>query len=142
MENPKRIVKEYSNNDITVVWQPDKCIHSKICWQGLLPVFDPKKRPWVNMDGAPSAEIAAQVGKCPSGALSLKEEFKPKNTGNGKIEVTLLKNGPLMVKGDCLITDADGNQILKEKNTAFCRCGASTNKPFCDGTHRKIEFIG
>lgn len=47
-----------------------------------------------------------------------------------------------MVKGDCLITDADGNQILKEKNTAFCRCGASTNKPFCDGTHRKIEFIG
>lgn len=64
------IVKEYTNGEITVVWKPNRCIHSTKCWKGLLPVFNPKKKPWVNMDGASTEQIMDQVNQCPSGALS------------------------------------------------------------------------
>jgi uncharacterized Fe-S cluster protein YjdI len=65
-----REILHYSNNDITVVWKPGICIHSKLCWQGLLAVFNPKERPWIKMDGATTEQIIEQVKKCPSGALS------------------------------------------------------------------------
>jgi len=61
---------KYSNKDITIIWKPDVCIHSKICWHGLRDVFDPARRPWILPDGADSATIMAQIDKCPSGALS------------------------------------------------------------------------
>lgn len=70
--------KHYSNEDITVVWKPEVCIHSTNCWRSLIRVFNPKKRPWVDMKGASTAEIIATVNKCPSGALSYiqKDEVK------------------------------------------------------------------
>src|SRR5882672_2268645 len=66
---PKESFK-YSNNDITVVWRPQRCIHSTLCWKGLLNVFDPRDRPWIRMDGATTEQIIHQVEQCPSGALS------------------------------------------------------------------------
>jgi uncharacterized Fe-S cluster protein YjdI len=69
----KEITKNYSNDDITVVWKPHVCIHSKKCWKELREVFDPSIRPWINMKGASSERIREQVNNCPSGALSLKE---------------------------------------------------------------------
>ncbi|UGU16940.1 (4Fe-4S)-binding protein [Sinomicrobium kalidii] len=68
------ITKEYTREGTTVVWKPNRCIHSEKCWRGLYSVFNPKKHPWVNMDGAPVEKIVEQVGKCPSGALSIKDE--------------------------------------------------------------------
>lgn len=73
MSEKKKIVKEYTNGEVTVVWQPHMCIHSKKCWKGLLSVFDPRRKPWVDMDGASSERIVAQVNECPSGALSMKQ---------------------------------------------------------------------
>ena len=67
----KDIIKRYSNGEITVVWQPSLCIHSAICARGLPKVFDPRRRPWVVLDGFDSQAIATQVEQCPSGALSL-----------------------------------------------------------------------
>jgi uncharacterized Fe-S cluster protein YjdI len=55
---------------VTVVWKPDICIHSGICARGLPDVFDPRKRPWVNITAASTDVIVAQVARCPSGALS------------------------------------------------------------------------
>src|SRR5687768_10498315 len=65
------VEKHYTNGELTVVWKPKLCIHSRKCWEGLPSVFDPDKRPWVTITGAASAEIAAQVRQCPSGALTL-----------------------------------------------------------------------
>lgn len=62
--------KRYTNGDITVVWKPDVCSHSGLCWRGLNAVFNPRVRPWINMDGADTEAIIAQVETCPSGALS------------------------------------------------------------------------
>ena len=76
---PQKTFK-YSNADITVTWQPDLCQHSTLCWKGLLQVFNPQQRPWINMDGATTELIIEQVKKCPSGALSyLLNEEKDKS---------------------------------------------------------------
>jgi len=64
------LIREYTNGGITVVWQPDLCIHSTCCFIDLPEVFDPEKRPWVNPHGASTEKIIAQVERCPSGALS------------------------------------------------------------------------
>jgi uncharacterized Fe-S cluster protein YjdI len=74
---PKDTLK-YRNDDITVVWKPNACIHSTLCWKGLIDVFNPKERPWIKMNGADTDKIIDQVKKCPSGALSyyMNEEKK------------------------------------------------------------------
>jgi len=64
------VTKHYTNGDITVVWKPDICQHSGICARGLGKVFDPRRKPWIELQHADSDTIAAQVDKCPSGALS------------------------------------------------------------------------
>ena len=57
------------------------------------------------------------------------------------VKITVRNNGPLLVDGDFTLVDAEGNDIpVVEK--ALCRCGGSTMKPFCDGTHSKIGFQG
>ena len=66
-------IKHYTNDELTVKWESEKCTHSGNCSKGLIKVFNPQKRPWVNLDGAHLDEIRNQVKKCPSGALSLPE---------------------------------------------------------------------
>jgi 3-phenylpropionate/trans-cinnamate dioxygenase ferredoxin subunit len=56
------------------------------------------------------------------------------------ITIEIIKNGPYIVKGEVELKDADGKSYPVEKRMALCRCGASTEKPFCDGTHSKIGF--
>ncbi|MBL7771332.1 MAG: (4Fe-4S)-binding protein [Chitinophagaceae bacterium] len=67
------ITKEYSNGDITVVWQSAKCIHSGNCVKNLPSVFKPREQPWIQLDQEDSQAIRDAVAKCPSGALSIKE---------------------------------------------------------------------
>ncbi len=56
-------------------------------------------------------------------------------------KITALDNGPYLVKGPVVVTDAEGNEFRVERETiALCRCGGSTTKPFCDGTHSKAGF--
>jgi CDGSH-type Zn-finger protein len=58
-----------------------------------------------------------------------------------KITITTRPNGPYLVKGPIRIVDPDGNEFTVDRDTvALCRCGGSTTKPFCDGTHSKIGF--
>jgi CDGSH-type Zn-finger protein len=57
------------------------------------------------------------------------------------VTITATANGPLLVAGPITLRDAKGNVRELAKDTiALCRCGASTNKPFCDGTHSKVGF--
>jgi CDGSH-type Zn-finger protein len=56
-------------------------------------------------------------------------------------KITVLDNGPYLVRGPVVVTDAAGNEFSLERTTvALCRCGGSTTKPFCNGTHLKIGF--
>ena len=54
--------------------------------------------------------------------------------------ITINENGPLKVSGEFEVHDANGNVVATKKTAYLCRCGASVNKPFCDGTHSKIGF--
>jgi uncharacterized Fe-S cluster protein YjdI len=143
----KDITKKYTNGEITIIWKPASCIHSKICWSaatGLPQVFDPRIKPWIKMENAPTDKIIEHVSKCPSGALSFyyndAAEENDKITTNTIVET--IKNGPLMVYGNITVKDNEGNETRKSKVTAFCRCGQSHNKPYCDGTHVEAKFSG
>lgn len=69
-ETPTAKKINYAGDEITVVWKPELCQHSKRCWQQLPEVFDYKLKKWINPAGAPSEKIIEQVKKCPSGALT------------------------------------------------------------------------
>lgn len=141
----KKVTKQYSNDDVTIVWQNDLCIHSTLCWKGLVQVFNPKERPWIKPEGATTEAIVEQVKKCPSGALSyfMNAELEAETAEvQGETIVEVAPNGPLLVYGNVTVKDAQGHETKKNKVTAFCRCGQSANKPYCDGTHRKNGFEG
>lgn len=142
----KAITKQYSNGEVTVLWKPHLCIHSGICFRGLPSVFDPRVRPWVNAEGGTTGQIVDQVAKCPSGALSIllnektqsnihSMENNNENYGN-EVKIMVMVKGPLIVKGDCIVVDESGNETIKNGQVALCRCGASKNKPYCDGSHK------
>ena len=68
--------KTYENDEITVFWNPKMCRHAAKCVQGNAKVFDPQRRPWIDLTQATAKEIAAIIDKCPSEAL--KYELKSK----------------------------------------------------------------
>lgn len=135
---------EYTNGEITIVWQPKLCIHSAVCVRTLPQVYRPKERPWITIENATTADYQFQIPKCPSGALSyyLVDQSKtntPTNSHQQNIVVDILKDGPYLVKGDFILKDKSGEKMLN-KQVALCRCGASKNKPYCDGSHRTVGF--
>ncbi len=136
-------IKEYSNGKTTVVWEAEKCIHSAICAKGLPAVFQPRERPWVKIDAASTEAIINQVNQCPSGALRsyMNEEIDTASESE-ETKIEVMENGPLLVHGSLKVTLTDGSEATKNRRTAFCRCGASQNKPFCDGAHVDQNFIG
>lgn len=140
----KDILKKYSNGEVTIVWRPNLCIHSGFCFHGLPQVFMPNKRPWVNANGATTEQIIAQVRECPSGALSfyMNDDEKEIPEPNAEVTIEVIPDGPLLVHGNLHITLANGSTELREDTTAFCRCGASHSKPYCDGAHLAIKFKG
>jgi uncharacterized Fe-S cluster protein YjdI len=71
-------IKEYSNGEITIVWKPDTCIHSAVCFRGLPQVFDPRERPWIKQHNEDTQSIIHQINQCPSKALSFYYNEKEK----------------------------------------------------------------
>ena len=136
------VIKQYTDGEITIVWKPEACIHSRLCWTQLSEVFDPRARPWVNMEGADNVRIIEQISKCPSGALSYfrNDELNPPEQISADTKIEIIPNGPLLVYGNISIKLKDGTEQKKSKVTAFCRCGKSGNKPFCDGSHLNAGF--
>ncbi|MBB3698310.1 (4Fe-4S)-binding protein [Flammeovirga yaeyamensis] len=129
--------KIYSTDEVKVRWKPDACIHAKKC-QALPEVFNPNNRPWIDLSLAATNEIIKTVKTCPSGALTLVGEEK-ESTG-GDVKITVLKDGPVLVKGNLEVSIAGKTENMSNKQIALCRCGASENKPYCDGSHTKIGF--
>lgn len=139
----------YTGKDVTVLWKPQLCMHSRRCFTGLPEVFDPMARPWVRIDGADAQRVIDQVAKCPSGALSIataNEETATTDAGASGPEdrpvINVTTNGPLLVEGTVTLQHPDGRMERKEGKCALCRCGHSRNKPFCDGSHRREGFVG
>ena len=135
--------KSYVGKKITIHDNRRICSHAAECVNNLPSVFKLNTRPWIDPDAATSEEIINTIRKCPSGALSYSingVEYRDQN--ERKPMVTVSKDGPFIITGGIdLIGDniQFGDEASKEHYT-LCRCGASSNKPFCDGMHKVINF--
>jgi len=63
-------VKKYTNGEVTIVWQADKCIHAGNCFRNNHEVFKPNERPWIKPENSSTEKIIETIQKCPSGALT------------------------------------------------------------------------
>ena len=132
-------VREYVADGIAVSYDISRCIHAHECVRGLPDVFDVKRRVWIDATQASPDAIAAVIKRCPTGAL----HFRRKDNGASeeipeRNEIHAARDGPLYVRGELEIHTPAG--IVRETRAALCRCGASSNKPFCDNSHQDIEF--
>ena len=135
--------KSYAGKKIIIHDNRKICSHAAECVNNLPSVFKFDARPWIDPEAATLEESINTIRKCPSGALSYSidgVEYKDQN--ERKPMVTVSKEGPYIITGGVeLIGDnlQFGDGASKEHYTV-CRCGASRNKPFCDGMHRVINF--
>jgi uncharacterized Fe-S cluster protein YjdI len=135
------IAREYANGEIAVYWSPQFCIHTAMCLMGNPQVFDAGRRPWIDISQATADEIAEVVMTCPTGALHFKRlDGGAQETAPAETSVQPRKNGPLFVRGNVRVVNTKGEVLREDTRAAFCRCGGSENKPFCDGTHKYNGF--
>jgi uncharacterized Fe-S cluster protein YjdI len=140
MSAPHRVgPREYATDEIVVEWHPTLCFHSQNCVKALPAVFDSARRPWIDPNAASAEDIAQAVDSCPSGALRWRRPGGEVAPASPTIEITPSRDGPLLVRGRIRIVLPDGT-AEELTRAAFCRCGHSGNKPFCDGTHREVGF--
>lgn len=131
----------YESDEIEVTWDKFKCIHAKECVHGLPGVFNIDENPWIQPDKAVADKVAEVIMKCPTGAL----QFKRKDGGEKESiprrnDLTLVEDGPVYLKGNLNIKNLDDEIMAEVTRAAFCRCGKSSNKPYCDNSHIKAEF--
>jgi uncharacterized Fe-S cluster protein YjdI/CDGSH-type Zn-finger protein len=157
--------KRYKNDEITVYWKPSACVHASYCYRELIEVFDPSRRPWVDMNGSTTDKIIEVVNLCPTEALSWKWNDEEKNrfvekdqlnhivfrrpelmdsTDNIPEEqpasVKIMVDGPIVLKGNFTLLYDGVEKKVQENIISICRCGVSDHMPFCDGKHRKVGF--
>ena len=124
----------YEGKDIALTYAARRCIHVGECVRGLPAVFDPARHPWVVPDEADPAEVADVVRRCPTGALHFEKAGGPAEKAQSHNTITVSSDGPLVVRGDLRVAARD--DALPETRAAFCRCGLSEFKPYCDGSHK------
>jgi uncharacterized Fe-S cluster protein YjdI/CDGSH-type Zn-finger protein len=135
------VERVYANDSIEVTWEPAFCIHAAECLRGLPAVFDNRRRPWIIVDNGPAADIGSVIQRCPTGALHFRRlDGGPQEPVPEETTVTERPNGPLYVRGKIRIFAQDHSPLREDTRVALCRCGASANKPFCDGSHRRVGF--
>ena len=135
--------RSYEGSDITIRYDPDRCIHAAECVRGLGSVFDPDVNPWIDADGAPPEDIVSVIHRCPTGALSHETRGQVRvdpPTVPNPVELSMCADGPIYVHGDFVLSSPDGESTDQDTRLALCRCGASESKPYCDNAHANIEF--
>lgn len=117
------------------------CSHAGFCGNQVTNVW--KMVADLDQDSVVRAQAMAMVERCPSGALSYRLEGTDHDIEPDlATEIAVTSDGPLFVSGGASVARADGNRLEQRNRTTLCRCGASKNKPRCDGSHSDIGFSG
>jgi len=137
----ERNIFKYGNDEIEVRWDQKRCIHAAACVKGLPAVFDIDRKPWIDPDKASVEEIREVIHTCPSGALSYTVHTSEATESVPETnQIIIDEDGPLYASGDIQVLNSEGEEIMRDTRIAFCRCGASSNKPLCDLSHDKAGF--
>jgi len=121
---------------ITVRDDRSICVHAGFCGTRLANVWGQVPE---TAESTVRAQVIAMIEKCPSGALTFRfdgddvEPLMPE-------AIAVTDDGPLWVTGGIPVTLADGTTLETRNRVTLCRCGASTNKPLCDGSHKGVGF--
>lgn len=136
--------KSYVGKKITIHDNRSICSHAAECVNNLPSVFRLNQRPWIDPDDETITieKIIETIRKCPSGALSYSIDGIGYRDYDGKPLVKVSKDGPYLVSGgiELIGGEAEFPQNVSKEHYTLCRCGASNNKPFCDGSHNSINF--
>ncbi len=132
--------ESYSGKGITIHDNRGVCSHAGHCTDNLRAVFRMNEEPWIDPDGASVEKIIATIRKCPSGALSYTVDGVEHRDQPAEALVTVTKDGPYAVTGGIELMQQTHGDGASTEHYTLCRCGASKNKPFCDGSHWAIGF--
>lgn len=116
------------------------CAHAGHCTDGVPSVFRLKQEPWIHPSGAPAEAIIDVVRQCPSGALSYSVGGVEHRDREAAPAIYVSPNGPYEISGAPELVNTEFGEGASTEHYTLCRCGASKNKPFCDGSHWRIEF--
>ena len=121
-------MKRYKGKHIEVSYDTVRCLHAAECVHGMPAVFDTAKRPWIAPDAGDAEALAAVIRRCPTGALHYTLREGEREQPSVPTRLRLPEDGPLLIEGDL---ELDGE---RETRAAICRCGQSSNQPYCDRT--------
>ena len=130
----------YEGTKIFVKDDRSLCMHAGFCGDRITNVW---KMTQDSDDTQVRARIMSMIERCPSGALSYSLERDGENLEPDlPVEIAITPNGALWVTGGIPIERADGQPLEVRNRVTLCRCGGSSNMPFCDGTHKSNGFSG
>ena len=131
-------IQEYRGKKVIIRFDGAKCIHSRNCVLGNPQVFVANALgAWIQPDAANPETVAALAKACPSGALTYERLDDAEQERAPLVNVIRVReNGPLAIQAEMVIQDHAGCY-----RATLCRCGASKNKPFCDGSHAAVNFV-
>jgi CDGSH-type Zn-finger protein len=132
--------EQYAAAGVTIHDNRGLCAHAGRCTDGLPDVFRLREEPFIDAEGAGPEDIAATIQQCPSGALSYSVSGVEHAVRGGDEVVGFVPGGPYIVRGGAELEGADLPEGATPDHFALCRCGESTNKPFCSGAHWHVEF--
>jgi CDGSH-type Zn-finger protein/uncharacterized Fe-S cluster protein YjdI len=125
--------------DLTLIYEGKKCIHSRFCVTWGPKVFIANvKGPWINPDAMSTEALTEIAHVCVSGAIRYKRKDGEPDEAPPLVNlVSVREGGPYAIRADIRL---DGAPAVSHRLT-LCRCGASKNKPFCDGSHHEVNFV-
>jgi CDGSH-type Zn-finger protein/uncharacterized Fe-S cluster protein YjdI len=130
-------VEHIEGRDMTLIYEGKKCIHSRFCVTGAPDVFLANVvGPWIHPDAMAVDSLVEIAHVCPSGAIRYRrKDGKPEESAPPVNLIAIREAGPYAVRGDLTIAGTPANF-----RATLCRCGASKNKPYCDGSHHEVNF--
>ena len=133
--------RTFEGEDITILDVRRLCAHAAVCTDNLPRVFDVTRPRWIDPDAAPADDIADVVARCPSGALAYAVGDDPEPV-QPHLEpgIRCSRGASYVVTGGVEVVGADGRPYARRERVTLCRCGASRNKPFCDGSHDDVDL--
>jgi CDGSH-type Zn-finger protein/uncharacterized Fe-S cluster protein YjdI len=124
--------------NLTLLYETKKCIHARFCVTGAPKVFLANvKGPWIDPDGIEVDKLVEIAHNCPSGAIRYtRKDGKHDEVAPQVNLVAIREAGPYAVRAPIML-----NGEFAGFRATLCRCGASKNKPFCDGSHHDAGFV-